>query len=459
MKILKIVFALVISMIMSFTTVSMAQENDSISRIELSKNIIDSFKIELVKDSESSFGDVKAEDLEYVYTIVDNKIASGYGESFKPDKGVTNEEAMTMIVRAMGEEKFAQKMDTEHIELVYDEKVSDWARPYVVYCIEKGIIEYGSDIDPSAILTKENCDSMIKNGAEYYNKELKRDGLTVYDMLDKAGQNMLEKKTYKATTNMDITSTTKSEEEGTDDTVINMNKVQEVQFEEPETVYTKDTTIMKNPETDEEMTMTSEVYMKDRIMYIKADGQAKWTKMDMNPMMNELQSMMGSSMNTSTLTKEQLDIFGMYAKYEADEKIEGKDYYVVSIDIDDESFKEIVKMIADKATEIAAANVEATENKDKKNIDEFIDDSDNQEMVKEIIDTIIENVKMDINCKYYIDKETKIYDKIKMEMDMNMNFMGMNNEAKVTAESKYHDFGEKMEFPEISEDDVESMDL
>lgn len=451
MKILKIVFALVMSMLMSFTTVSMAQENDNISRIELSKNIIDSFEIELIKDSESSFEDVKAEDLKYVYTIVDNKIAYGYGESFKPDKGVTNEESMTMIVRAMGEDKFAQKMDIKGIE-----KGSDWAKGYIAYSIEKGIID--KTIDPSAVLTKENCDSMIKNAVEYYNKELKRDGLTVYDMLDKAGQNMIEKKTYKATTNMNIESTTKSEEEGIEDIDINTNKIQEVQFEAPETVYTKETTTMKNPETDEEMIITSEVYMKDRIMYIKTDGQEKWTKMDMNPMMNELQSMMGSSMNTKTLTKEQLDIFGMCAKYEADEKVEDKNYYVVSIDIDDESFKEIVKMIGDKASEIAS-NVEEAENKDKKDIDEFIDESDNQDMVKQIIDTIIENVKMDINCKYYIDKETKMYDKMKLEMDMKMDFMGMNNETKATAESKYHDFGEKMEFPEISEDDVESMDL
>ena len=451
MKIFKIVFALVMSMLMSFTTVSMAQENDNISRIELSKNIIDSFKIELIKDSESSFEDVKAEDLKYVYTIVDNKIAYGYGESFKPDKGVTNEESMTMIVRAMGEDKFAQKMDIKGIE-----KGSDWAKGYIAYSIEKGIID--KTIDPSAVLTKENCDSMIKNAVEYYNKELKRDGLTVYDMLDKAGQNMIEKKTYKATTNMNIESTTKSEEEGIEDIDINTNKIQEVQFEAPETVYTKETTTMKNPETDEEMIITSEVYMKDRIMYIKTDGQEKWTKMDMNPMMNELQSMMGSSMNTKTLTKEQLDIFGMCAKYEADEKVEDKNYYVVSIDIDDESFKEIVKMIGDKASEIAS-NVEEAENKDKKDIDEFIDESDNQDMVKQIIDTIIENVKMDINCKYYIDKETKMYDKMKLKMDMKMDFMGMNNETKATAESKYHDFGEKMEFPEISEDDVESMDL
>ncbi|WP_187296267.1 DUF6612 family protein [Tepidibacter mesophilus] len=451
MKTLKFIFALVMSILMSFTTVSMAQENDNISRIELSKNIIDSFEIGLVQGSGSAFTDVKAEDSKYVDTIVKKKIASGYGEAFKPDKSVTNEEAMTMIVRAMNEEKFAQKMDIKGIE-----KGSDWAKGYIAYSIEKGITD--KNINPSEVLTKENCDSMIKNAVEYYNKELKRDGLTVYDMLDKAGQNMMDKKTYKATTNMDIISTIKSEEESQEDVVTTMKKVQEVQFEAPETVYTKDTTTMKNSEMDEDMTMTSQVYMKDRIMYIKTDGQEKWTKMDMNPMMNELQSMMGSSMNTSTLTKEQLDIFGMYAKYEADEKIEGKDYYVVSIDIDDESFKEIVKMIADKATEIAA-NAEATENKDKKDIDEFIGGSDNQETVKQIIDTIIENVKMDINCKYYIDKETKMYDKMKMEMDMNMNFMGMNNETKVTAESKYHDFGEKMEFPEISEDDVESMDL
>ncbi len=451
MKTLKFIFALVMSILMSFTTVSMAQENDSISRIELSKNIIDSFEIELVQGGESSFKDVKAEDSKYVNTIVEKKISTGYGELFKPNKSVTNEEAMTMIIRAMGEEKFAQRMDIQGVE-----KGSDWAKGYIAYSIDKGMID--KNIDPGAVLTKNECDNIIKNAVEYYNTELKRDGLTVYDILDKASQNMIEKKTYKATTNMNTTSTIKSEEEGIEDTVINMNKVQEIQFEAPETIYTKDTTTMKNPETDEDMTMTSQVYMKDRIMYIKTDGQEKWTKMDMNPMMNELQSMMGSSMNTNTLTKEQLDVLGMYAKYEADEKIEGKDFYVVSIDIDNESFKEIVKMIADKATEIAA-NIEDAEDKENKDIDEFIDESDNQDMTKQIIDSLIENMQMDINCKYYIDKETKMYDKMKMEMDMKMNFMGMKNESKTTAESKYHDFGEKLEFPEISEDDVESMDL
>ncbi|CAH2211992.1 S-layer homology domain-containing protein [Tepidibacter aestuarii] len=450
MKTLKLVFALVISILMSFTTVSMAQENDSVSRIELSKSIIDAFKIELLEGGESSFNDIKAEDSQYINTIVEEKIASGYGESFKPNKAITNEEAMAMIVRAMGEEKFAQRMDIQGIE-----KGSDWAKGYIAYSMDKGIID--NSIDPNAVLTKANYDSMIKNAVEYYNTELKREGLTVYDMLDKASQNMLEKKTYKATTNTTSTSTIKSQEESEEDMVTNMSKVQEIQFEAPETVYVKDTTTMKNPETDEDMIMTSEVYMKDRIMYIKSDAQEKWIKMDMNPMMNELQSVMGSSMNTNTLTKEQLDVFGMYAKYEADEKIEDKDYYVVSIDIDNESFKEIVKMIADKATEIAA-NVEDIENKDKKDIDEFIDESGNQEMVKQIIDSLIENMQLEMKCKYYIDKETKMYDKMKMEMDMNMNFMGMNSETKSTAESKYYDFGEDVEFPEISEDDIESIE-
>jgi hypothetical protein len=427
---------------MSFTTVSMAQENESISRIELSKNIINSFEIKLLEDGKSSFTDVKEEDSKYVATIVEKKIASGYGDTFKPDKAVTNEEAMTMIVRAMGEEKFAQRMDIQGIE-----KGSDWAKPYIAYGIDKKIIE--KSFDPSGVLTKENCDSMIKNVVEYYNKELKRDGLTVYDMLNKVSQNVIEKKTYKVTTNIDTTSTAKSEE--AEDTVINMKKVQEIQFEAPETIYTKDTTTMKNPETDEDMNITSEVYMKDRIMYIRADGQEKWTKMDMNPMMNELQSVMGGSMNNTTLTKEQLDLFGMYAKYEADEKIEDKDYYVVSVDIDNESFKEIIKMIA--------ANVKEAENKDKKDIDEFIDESNNQEMVKQMIDSLIENMEMNMKCKYYIDKETKLYGKMNLEMEMNMNFMGMNNETKATAESKYYDFGEELKFPEISEDDVESMDL
>lgn len=230
LKTLKFIFALVMSILMSFTTVSMAQENDSISRIELSKNIIDSFEIELVQGGESSFKDVKAEDSKYVNTIVEKKISTGYGELFKPNKSVTNEEAMTMIIRAMGEEKFAQRMDIQGVE-----KGSDWAKGYIAYSIDKGMID--KNIDPGAVLTKNECDNIIKNAVEYYNTELKRDGLTVYDILDKASQNMIEKKTYKATTNMNTTSTIKSEEEGIEDTVINMNKVQEIQFEAPNNIH------------------------------------------------------------------------------------------------------------------------------------------------------------------------------------------------------------------------------
>jgi hypothetical protein len=457
LKKLKLLLAMAVIVILSFTSVAMAQEKNTVTRIEFIKMAMDLAKIELVDSTETSFKDIKAEDIPYVETAVKNKISSGYGDMFKPEKNITKEEAVTILVRALGEEAIAKRMDTEHIEIVYDELVSSWAKSYIVYGIKAGIIEEGGKFNPKELLTQEEAKKIIDKAANYYNTSLTREGLTAVKMLDNATKNLMDKKTYKCEMTMNINGKVKSEE---DEQPINMIMNQEAQFEAPETMYVKQNVVVKDQESGEVKT-NSEVFMKDRIMYIKSEGEEKWFKMDMNPMMNELQGLTGQNFNNVGVSKEQLEMFGMYAKYDKDVTLDGKNYYVISIDIDKDAFKEIMKQFADKAADMAVeqvANIEDEQNKDSEEIENFASDEQNKEMVKQMIKSMIENMDMEIGYKYYIEKETKMYDKMDIKMNMNMNMFGMTSEMNYIGNGKYYDFGKEVQFPEIKENDIQTMD-
>lgn len=95
------------------------------------------------------FSDVSKEDTYYDAVTIANEygIISGYGDgSFRPDKEITREEAMAMMVRAMKVAGIEISLSQEEIDTLLSgyrdtSSISSWAREYIAICIKLGIVE------------------------------------------------------------------------------------------------------------------------------------------------------------------------------------------------------------------------------------------------------------------------------------------------------------------------------
>ncbi len=446
------VLLLVAVLLLSFSGLAMAEEA-KVTRMEFTKMALDLGKIKVEDVKESTFKDVKAEDISYVEAAYKNKLISGYGDLFKPQDPVTKEQAIIILVRALGEEAFASKMVNEDLTITDKDAVSPWAKGYVAYGLKSGILEGNKAFNPTELLGEQEAKDMMNKAKAVYDTKLTREGLTAMQMLDTADKKLKGYKTYKFTGKINMNGKVKAPQ---GEELINMEMLQEGQGENPETVYVKTTMTMKDKEGTETKS-TSEAYMKDRIMYMKIDGSEKWIKMDMNPMMNELEGIMGGSVGNTGISSEQLKMFGMYAKYEEEATIDGKEYYVIGIDVDKESFKKIYKEIMDKTMKISM-DAAMTADKENPEMKELAQDEEVQAQMQKAIEEMIANMDMELGYKLYIDKKEKNYDKMDMNINMNMTMEGIHTEMLMNGDYKYFDFDQAVKFPEIKESDIETME-
>ena len=99
------------------------------------------------------FSDVTKEDDYYdaVTIAYEYGIISGYQDgSFRPDKEITREEAMAMMIRAMKVIGMEVSLDEGEINSLFsgypdNSSISPWAREYVAMCIKLGIVEGRND--------------------------------------------------------------------------------------------------------------------------------------------------------------------------------------------------------------------------------------------------------------------------------------------------------------------------
>ena len=95
------------------------------------------------------FRDVSEEDTYYDAVTLANEygIISGYGNgNFRPDKEITREESMVMMIRAMKVAKVDVSLNEEEVNTLLsrykdNSNISPWAREYVAICIKLGIVE------------------------------------------------------------------------------------------------------------------------------------------------------------------------------------------------------------------------------------------------------------------------------------------------------------------------------
>lgn len=433
MKRLKVLIAFIMALMVSFSSTAMADQSN-ITKIDFVKMTLDLGKIEVAK---------KDDNVSYVESAFKNKILTGDMKTFEQEDSFVKEQAVIVLVRALGEEAIAKKMKDENVIKNMNDKdsISSWAKPYVIYAAKNGIIDPNANFNPKGMLSSNEAKDMVGSAKQFYDATLTKEGLTATKMLDESTKKLMSFKTYKLSGNMKTDGKTKTPQ---GEIPMDMNMTQEGFVQNPETVYIKSNMIMKTAAM--EVKGITETYIKDRIMYIKEEGSEKWIKMDLNPIMAEMESLMGQSFNSGGVSKQQLELFGMYAKYEQDAIIDGKEYYVISMDIDKDSFKSIFKDIMNKLSD-------ASLDMAQKQVPQ--DEQINEEEFKAEFEKMIKGMDIEIGYKMYISKTDKICDKTLITEKISMNMEQIVSEMILNGEFKYYDFDKEVKFPEIKESDIQ----
>jgi hypothetical protein len=321
-------------------------------------------------------------------------------------------------------------------------------------------------------------------------EEITKDGLTASEMLIQSNDAFTNQyTTFKVNGTMSMnTKTTGSmmtkkpdpnnegqfiEEEKKINENVDMTMSQEGIFEKPEKLYMKTTFSTKNvPE--KKIPPSSEMIMDQGVMYTRIEGKIKWVKIDMNPMMREIKKITGTDGTSMNMTKEQMELLGMYASYDENKVIDGKEYYVININMDSAALKEITSKAMDKiydqfgkvieeAEKIEAQKAKETQTKAKTKTTETTPEQIHQkpkmdkETLKQQMQEMFSKMNMNITYKYYINKETKMYEFMDIAQTMDMTMGKIHMQTTSTGTYKYYDFNKEVTFPVINAEDLQNM--
>ncbi|MBF8984366.1 hypothetical protein IZY60_12550 [Lutibacter sp. B2] len=290
---------------------------------------------------------------------------------------------------------------------------------------------------------------------EDFIKNLTREGMMPEQLLQLSSDqlNGFDSYKFKVDMNMDINTELPEMEdaESTESTQnMKMNMTQEGVIETPQKVYVKSTSKVISSEEDIPA-MTSEVFLDNNAMYMKILGQEKWNKIDINPFMKKMQELTGNNSAGNTgLSKDQIKLFTPYASFDEDITKDGKEYYVVNIKLDQDAFdkvyKEMFKSISEGFGDMFA---------DVANQDEQTEEKIDKEELSNIMSGLFENMKMNVEYKMYIDKETKLHDSMDMIQKIEMNLEGIKTETMSNGHYTYYGFNEEVSFPVINAENVQ----
>lgn len=286
---------------------------------------------------------------------------------------------------------------------------------------------------------------------EEFIQQLTREGITASQMLEKANEKMSVFDTYKYRGTMDINTKVLTPTEEQQD--INMIMNQEGVYQNPQKAYTKSIATIVNAGEEGIPTLpeqVSEALVEDGVMYIRTGQTNQWMKLDLNPMMQELESLLGKKDPANVgMTKEQIEMFGMYASYDQDMQIDGKEYYVINVDVDKDSFKKIYQQTMEHMFKYFGEIEKQQNTENDEAIPKF-----NSEEVQNQMQEMIEKMEMEVNYKFYIDKETKVYEVMEMSQTLNMNVEEVKTQSNTQGKYQYYDFNKPVEFPVVKAEDI-----
>ena len=169
---------LVIVFLFAFTSIAVAQENgDVLNRLDFTKQVLEVCGIQPISEVTFPFKDIAGEaDAAYVEAAYRNKIISGYQNYFYPQKPITKEEAIAVVVNALGEKGIENRIGSETADAVLsfqdNDSISNWARPYMVYAVKKGLISGKEGIlNPLNKVTKDEADQMLQAAKRIFLRE------------------------------------------------------------------------------------------------------------------------------------------------------------------------------------------------------------------------------------------------------------------------------------------------
>lgn|GEM_PF-1578765 len=463
-KKLYVPFALLISLMMA--SFSFAQE-EGVSRLEFAKKVLDMTKYELSSESASMFGDIKnPSDIPYANTASSYGLIKGYENNFFPDSKLTKEQSIVILVRAMGEEPFAQQMSQEKIESLLKftdgSAISSWARPAVAYLVENGLLTATGALEPQSIASSSYADGLYSKCKTFFDSKLSKEGYSAALLLDKASKSIEKYNTYKFKGDMDMDTTVTASDENNKTVTENtkMKMVQEGIFEKPEKIYVKSTVTMipmnekQKEELGDMLEQSSELYFDGQRYLMKTSMEDSWLELDITPLIKQLQSMTGSSsMNSQGITREQLELYGMYAQYGADETVDGRDCYIVNVELDSATFNKLMKQIMDQT-------IDFYKNSNLQQLDQEQSEMSQQEMeeFKTTLSAMFSNMNVNVSYKFIVDKDTLEYRSFDMEQKMDMSIGDIKTSTTASGSYEYYDFDKQLEFPQIKESEIKTLE-
>ncbi len=135
----------------------------SVTRAQLAAMLTRYLDIETPQKA-AIYSDVSANDWFYPYvaSVSSAGIMTGDGNLWRPEDGVTREEAVTSFIRLLG---ISEKSDSSFTD---KNDISDWARPYVDTAASNGIInDSGDNFRPRDIITRGELADILYNGRSF----------------------------------------------------------------------------------------------------------------------------------------------------------------------------------------------------------------------------------------------------------------------------------------------------
>lgn len=480
------VLLMAVLMLLAIPVMSFANEAQ-FTKVQFIKEVFDAAEIEIGELAESDSSDVvDKEYVPYIETAYDKGIISE-DEELNPNNPITKEEAVIILVKVFGEKAKVANITQETItkELQFTDNSYIVAKQYITYALKNDLIkENKGSFYPVMPLTEDMSKKMIDYAKQAHDKYFTRDGLAADEILVLANKKLEEEKTYKAkgTFDMNMKMNVEGLPAGDESEKMLMDQGMNVdmlvdfdmQAENPDKAYMKEVIKSDTEELQEEETV--EIYMDGPIMYQKMGLSGdKWIKNDMSSVYSKIQSLQGSNpQNMTQLTDEQLKFFKDYAGFGEDIKKNGKEYYVITLDIDKEAYK---KFYEEYTKEIIDASVNASLEQKSEVKDLEPQNEAEVEMAKQFVSQMINNMNMEISYEFYINKRTKCYESMDMTMSMYMNMdslvqmmaqmseedtdlsnIKMEMVTNMKGQFNYFDFGKKVVFPQITEDDIFNME-
>lgn len=128
---------------------------------------------------ELPFDDVRRDSEYYVFVEAVNEREMMFGEGdrqFLPNRPLTREEAITIMIRSLGVDDVAPSLPFETVFLD-DDRIAGWAKPSIYQAVDFGIIDGYEDgtIKPKKLMTRAEASQMLVGYIEHMRKEIPKD--------------------------------------------------------------------------------------------------------------------------------------------------------------------------------------------------------------------------------------------------------------------------------------------